>query len=484
MGFDIATRCDKTPDYMSKAYEAFIQSKALSDKPTGMLDVPELNPGLFPFQSDLVRWALRRGRAAIFAGTGLGKTFMQSEWAHRVHEFTGGMILILAPLAVAAQTVDEASKFGIEIKLVSQQSECSGPGIYITNYQKIHHFDTDEFIGVVLDESSCLKDETAKTRTLLINLFRSTPWKLCCTATPAPNDYMELGNHSEFLGVMTQTEMLSMFFVHDGGETQSWRLKGHAEKAFWAWMSSWSACINKPSDLGYDDGDFQLPELRYETIIVKNDGKAPEGELFALNAQSLEDQRRARKTSLDARCKAASEVVNSTDDAFLIWCDLNDESELLAKSINGAIEVTGSDSDDHKEQSMLGFAKGDVRRLVSKPSICGSGMNFQACSRSIFVGVTHSFERFFQAVRRIWRFGQKKECVVYIVISDQETAVLDNLKRKEIEAARMAENMVEHMRELSRKEIQQCGRITLDYNPKKPIKIPAWLKENGHLIEA
>jgi superfamily II DNA or RNA helicase len=469
---------------MSKAYESFIHSKALSDRPTGMHKIPPLNEALFPFQADIVRWALKRGRAAVFAGTGLGKTLMQSDWSRCVQEYTKGMILILAPLAVAAQTVEEAAKFGIGIRLVSEQSECTEPGIYITNYQKLHRFDADSFIGVVADESSVLKDADAKTRNTLIETFRNTPWKLCCTATPAPNDYVELGNHAEFLGVMTQTEMLSMFFVHDGGETQTWRLKGHAEKAFWAWMASWSACINKPSDLGYEDGAFLLPELRYETVIVKNDSAPPEGELFSIAAVSLEDQRKARRASLDARCKAAAEIVNASDDAFLAWCDLNNESETLAELITDCVEVTGSDSDEHKEHAMLGFARGEIKRLVTKPAICGSGMNWQQCNKAIFVGVTHSFERFFQAVRRIWRFGQTRPCTIYIVISEQELPVIENLKRKEAEAAKMAENMVEHMRELSRKEIQGCGRITLDYNPKQKLKIPNWLKENGHLIEA
>jgi hypothetical protein len=310
-----------------------------------------------------------------------------------------------------------------------------------------------------------------------MEMFSQTPFRLACTATPAPNDYMELGNHAEFLGVMTATEMLSTFFVHDGGETQKWRLKGHAEKDFWRWLASWAVCIQSPADIGFDGTAYVLPELRVHEIIVDCDSKPLEGELFAMPARTLQERRVARRDSIDERvsqCKAVADTVNG--DSLLVWCGLNNESEACATAI-AAIEVTGSDTDEYKTQSILAFAKGESSRLCSKVTICGYGMNLQVCHRMIFVGLSDSYEQLYQAVRRCWRFGQKYPVDVYIVISSLEGEVLKNIKRKEAESTRMQKALVEHMAGFTKRELSQVSRTVLDYKPKMKVNLPSWLSK-------
>lgn len=426
-------------------YQEFLESKRITDAPTGLDEIPELNPALFDFQRDIVAWALRRGRAAIFADCGLGKTPMQLEWAHHVP----GRVLILAPLAVAGQTVREAQKFGIGSVIYARSEAQAGEAkIVITNYEMLQHFDRSQFNGVVLDESSILKAYDGKTRTQIIETFCDTPFRLACTATPAPNDYMELGNHAEFLGTMTRVEMLSMFFVHDGGETQNWRLKGHAEKDFWTWLCSWAVMIRKPSDVGYEDGSFILPEMLMHECSVRSETPS-EGFLFPVEAQTLQERISARRTTIDERVSHCAATVNGSSEPFIIWCNLNSESAALAKAIPGAVEIQGSDTVEYKERSMLAFAAGEIRVLITKPSIAGFGMNWQHCNNVAFVGLSDSYEQFYQAVRRCWRFGQQKAVHVYIVTSDLEGAVLANIKRKEADALAMAQNMVAHMHELN-----------------------------------
>lgn len=440
------------------AYDAFLSRKAITDPATGLPSVPELSAALFDFQRDIASWALRRGRAAVFADCGMGKTPMQLEWARHVP----GDVLILAPLAVAAQTVREGQKFGIEVHQARRQADAR-PGITIANYEMLEHFQPDAFAGVVLDESSILKSYDGKTRTAIIEAFAKTPFKLACTATPAPNDYMELGNHAEFLGVMSRVEMLSMFFVHDGGETQQWRLKGHAEDEFWKWLASWAVCIRKPSDLGYDDGAFVLPELVMHEITVKVD--EPTGDyLFPVEALTLQDRLRARRDTIAERVADCAAIANATGEPFLVWCNLNDESAQLKAAISGAVEVKGSDSNEHKEAAMLGFTAGDVRCLVTKPSIAGFGMNWQHCNHMAFVGLSDSYEQFYQAVRRCWRFGQKKPVNVYVITAETEGAVVANIKRKERDAEKMAESMVEHMKDLNSDAIRGLSREKAGYN--------------------
>lgn len=441
---------------MKQNYSAFLASKAITDKPTGIETDVQISEHLFPFQRDIVKWALKRGKAALFEDCGLGKTIQQLEWARHVCEHTGGTVLILAPVGVVYQTPKDGAKFGYVVNPCKSQEDVV-KGINITNYEKLHHFDAQFFDGVVLDESSILKSFTGKIRTQLINQFSQTRFKLACTATPAPNDFVELGNHSEFLSVMTRTEMLATFFVHDGGDTSKWRLKGHAQTEFWKWLCSWAVNIRRPSDLGYDDGDFKLPPLEIYSHQVESSAQSL-GMLFAMPASSLLERRDARRGSLGERVAMAARIANETDDQYLVWCDLNVESDALAGAIRGAVEVTGSDSDDHKEKSMIGFADGSIRVLVSKPSICGMGMNFQRCHREIFVGLSDSFEDYYQAVRRCWRFGQTQKVEAHIITSNLEQAVVENIKRKEREAEIMADQMVENMAEISSSEIKSVTR--------------------------
>ena len=433
-------------------YDEFLQGKAKSVTPSGFdIDETALNPALFDFQRAIVRWALKKGKAAMFLDTGLGKTLQQCEWAHRVCEHTGGNVLIVAPLCVSQQTVEEAAKFGISVRYVRDQSQVE-PGISITNYEMLKHFDPAQFVGIVLDESSILKDHTSKTRQMIIDMFSRTPYRLSCTATPSPNDFMELGNQAEFLGVMSAVEMLAMYFVHDGGETSKWRLKGHGKTRFWEWMASWAICIKNPSDLGYDGSRYVLPALNIHEHVVES---APlDGQLFAGVAQTLSERRQAKRGSLEDRVAKAAELVNASDEEWIVWCHLNDESSALAKSIPDAVEVYGSLDPDEKERRIMAFTHGEARVLISKPSISGFGMNWQHCRNQAFVGLDDSFESYYQAVRRCYRFGQEREVNVHIVCSEAEGAIKANLERKQAQADDMTSSMVEHMRGIMQREIK------------------------------
>jgi DNA modification methylase len=438
-------------------YRQFLEAKSIVVAPSGLIEIPELNPALFGFQRDIVTWALKRGKSAIFADCGLGKTLMQLEWARHIP----GRILILTPLAVAPQTVREGQKFGINVKYAHTMAD-AGEHITVTNYEKLQHFDPSQFNGIVLDESSILKSYDGKTRTAIIDAFKETPYRLACTATPAPNDYMELGNHSEFLGIMSRTEMLSMFFVHDGGETQKWRLKGHAESEYWKWIASWAVLFRKPSDLGYSDAGFDLPELTFHEHVVKTEQRL-DGELFAKEAQTLQERIRARKDTIQERAELCASIVGESPKPWMIWCNLNDESAAAVKLIDGAVEVKGSDNEAFKEKTLAGFSEQAPRILVSKPSIAGFGMNWQHCADIAFIGLSDSYEQFYQAIRRCWRFGQTKQVNVHVIVADTEGAVLANIKRKEADAERMALNMVEHMKDLNKAEIQGAARTESPY---------------------
>jgi DNA modification methylase len=437
-------------------YQEFLERKNTLVVPTGLEKVPQLNKSLFPFQDDITKWALKRGRAAIFADCGMGKTIMQLEWAKHIP----GKVLILAPLAVSKQSVLEGDKFGIKLSYCRKQSDIKDK-ITITNYEMLDHFDPDEFTGIVLDESSIIKSYEGKFRNQIIDSFNKTPFRLACTATPAPNDYMELGNHSEFLGIMTRTEMLSMFFVHDGGETQKWRLKGHAEEDYWKWLASWAVMIRKPSDLGYKDGDFVLPKLNIQEIHVeaKDNGEF----LVPLPASTLQERLQARRGSIVDRVSKCAEMVNADEEQWIVWCNLNSESEALTKAIDGAVEIKGSNDPDVKAQRMVDFTDGKIRVLVTKPSIAGFGMNWQHCKNIAFVGLSDSYEEFYQAIRRCWRFGQKNEVDCHIIISTNEGNVLSNIKRKEEDSIRMAGEMVKHMKEITKENIKGSHREEVIY---------------------
>lgn len=455
-----------------RSYSDFLDSKAINDPPTGMIDIPELPNSLFPHQRDIVQWALRRGRSALFAGTGLGKSLMELAWAQAVSRHTGKPVLHLAPLAVSAQMVREAEKFGIAAHMGD------GEGICITNYQKIEHFDLSRFGAIILDESSILKSTDGHYRNRLIAASQSIPFRLAATATPAPNDFMELGNHAEFLGVMSYTDMLATFFIHDGGSTQNWRLKGHAENTFWAWMASWAVMLRKPSDLGYPNEGYDLPPLHYHQHIVDVE-YAPSietGMLFPMQAATLAERIAARRDTVGDRVKKAIEITPH-DRPFVWWCHLNSESEAISKAITDAVEVRGSDSPDEKERKLIDFSEGRIRVLVTKPSICGFGMNWQHCADTGFVGLNDSFEQFYQAIRRFWRFGQSKPVNCHIIAAETEGATVSNIRRKEMDADRMAASMVRHMADLSSQAIKGSTRNTTTYDPQTPVIIPSFLEQ-------
>ena len=461
---------------MSNSYDDFMASKTIMSPVTGLTNIPTLSAHLFPFQSDIVRWALKRGRAAIFADCGMGKTPMQLEWARHIP----GNVLILAPLAVASQTVREGHKFGIPVGYCRDQSAVES-GITITNYEMLAHFDPSYFTGIVLDESSILKSYDGATRTAILDAFTQTPYRLACTATPAPNDYMELGNHAQFVGSMSRVEMLSMFFVHDGGETQSWRLKGHAQRDFWKWLASWAVMIRKPSDLGYDDGDFVLPPMTLHEHVIRVE-KATEGMLFALEAATLQERIAARRESVVDRVAECAAIVNASTDPWVVWCNLNSESEALKKAIPDAVEIRGNQSPEEKERGILAFTEGRARVIISKASMTGFGLNWQHCAHIAFVGLSDSWEQYYQAVRRCWRFGQVRAVNVHLIIAETEGAVLKNIKDKDAAAGEMAAQIVDHMRSEMRANIKGTTRTMNDYE-RNLISSDGWQMHLGDCVE-
>ena len=432
------------------SYEAFIESK-LTRIPDSGFDAVGMNDMLFDFQKDIVAWACRKGKAAIFADCGMGKTPMQLEWARQVHNHTGGNVLILAPLAVAAQTRREGDKFGIGVTVCRSQSDVKD-GINVTNYEIMHKFDLASFDGIVLDESSILKSFTSATRNAIIDGFKSTPYKLACTATPSPNDYMELGNHAEFVGAMTRTEMLAMFFIHDGGSTSKWRLKGHASSKFWDFVSSWAVMIRDPEDMGYKMEGFDLPQL-IEDVVEVESGIVDDTRLFNIAADGLQEQQQAKRKTIQKRARKCAEMVNSNNRPWIVWCELNDESAALSRMIPDAVEVRGSDSPDFKEDAMIGFADGRYRVIVTKPSICGFGMNWQHCADMVFCGLSNSYEQYYQAIRRCYRFGQTRPVNVHIVISELERGIVSNVMRKKDDASDMEDAMIERASNIRRDRV-------------------------------
>lgn len=462
------------------SYQNFVARKLETIAPAGLEAPFQLADSLFPMQRDLVSWALRRGRAAIFADTGLGKTRMEVAFADEVCRRTGGDVMILAPLAVAAQTVAEAAKMGITVTQCREPDDVR-PGINITNYDRLQKFDLSRFMGVVPDESSVIKHHTAKLFDQLVEACRFIPYRLCATATPAPNDWTELGTHAEFLGICTRAEMLAEFFVHDGGETQTWRLKGHARRLFWQWVSQWGACVRKPSDLGYDDALYQLPPLvETEHLVAADDANLIEdGMLFALEASSLMERRAARKESLAGRVQACADLVNADDEPWIVWGEYNAETEALCRLIPGAVEIAGPDKTEVKERRLADFAAGRIRVLVTKPSIAGWGLNWQHCARMAFVGVSDSFEAYYQAVRRCYRFGQQREVQVHLFSSQLEGAVLANLRRKEQDARTMGEALAAETSAAVRAAICGSQRQTNDYTAARRVKAPAWLRSDA-----
>ena len=457
-------------------YEDFLAGKQHIPPSCGFeVDKPAMNIHMFEWQKDITRWALRKGRAALFEECGNGKTIQQLEFADQVAKREGMPVLIVAPLTVGAQTLREAQKFGYSAAICRTQDDVT-PGINITNYEMLQHFDGRSVAGVVLDESSILKNYTGKMRNQIIEMFKDTPYRLSCTATPSPNDYMELGNQVEFLGIMSRTEMLATYFIHDGSDTGKWRIKGHAEDRFWEWVSTWAVVLTCPGDLGYPNDGYILPSLNMTEHIVevKSDG---EYSLFGCEiAKTLTERRDARRASLRERCEQAAEIIaQNPDDQWVCWCDLNAESELLAEFIPNSEEVRGSDKPDAKEDALMRFANGALRVLITKPSIAGFGMNWQQCHNMIFVGLSDSYEQMYQAIRRCYRFGQKRPVNVHIVTSAAEGAVKANVERKEQQAAEMKRNMVQYTKEILRKDIRGQERIVIPYDPQIVMIVPDWV---------
>ncbi len=434
-------------------YSAFLASKRVAAPSVGFEVGPsQINAQLFSWQREIVQWALRRGRAAMFADTGLGKTGMQCEWAHQVCEHTGGNGLILAPLGVVPQTVREAAKFGIRINRCESQADVR-PGINVANYERLHLFDAECFDALVLDESSILKAFDGTTRKAITEFGSKIPYRLACTATPAPNDLIEITNHAEFLGIMSGKEIIALFFTQDGNTTHKWRLKGHARREFYRWMASWCVALRRPSDLGHSDDGYVLPPLRTHQITV--DGGTPTATLFAVEALTLQERQQARRDSLPQRVAACARLVNTeSHEPWVVWCDLNAESGALRRAIPGAVEVRGSDSSEHKERAMLDFAEGRLQVLITKPSIAGFGMNWQHCARVAFVGLSDSYEQLYQATRRCWRYGQSRPVDVYLITAETEGAVVKNIERKERQAQEMMDEIVKEM-----KAAGELGRV-------------------------
>jgi len=419
----------------------------------------ELPALLFPWQADIVRWAVRLGRAAIFSDCGTGKSLMQLAWAQQF----AGRVLIVAPIAVAEQTIDEAKKIGITVRRVYEPD--NEPGISITNYERLKKFVGVPYDAMVCDESSILKGLDSATRNLLLESFTSIPRRLCCTATPAPNDIAELANHAEFLGAMSRVEMLATFFVHDsdGAGAGGWRLKGHASEAMYKWLAKWSVYVRRPSDLGYADDGYELPPLEVTDEPVETDWK-PDGMLLPVGLGGIGKRTEVRRYTMQGRIARAAEIIRSTSDQWLVWCGLNDEGQELARELgDDCALVEGKDSEEHKIDAVRRFKAGEVRVLISKARMFGFGLNFQNCHRVLFLGIGDSYEQYYQAIRRCWRFGQKQPVDVRIVVSTAEGEIAANVKAKEAEAERTAAGVVSAMREEQISEVRGMKRTQDEY---------------------
>lgn len=435
-------------------YETFISSKKVSIQDAGFdIDESKLNSSLFDFQRHIVKTALKKGRYAIFADCGLGKTLMQLEWARHVCLHTGRPVIILAPLAVSGQTIEEGKKFGIEVHkaeghFFDDSANCHSPTkarIFITNYEQLDNISdiVSTFGGVVLDESSILKNFQGKTKQAIIDAFANTPFKLACTATPSPNDHMELGNHAEFLNVMDRNEMLAMFFVHDGGQTSKWRLKGHAQDDFWKFVASWAVMLASPADIGFDGSRFMLPPLEFHECRVPV-GKRDNGKLFNDVAVSATTFNKELNITLIPRIEHVANLVNASGDPFIVWVNRNDEADDAVMRIPDAEEVRGDEKPEQKESKLLGFAKGDFRVLVTKKKIAQFGLNYQHCNNQVFASLDFSFEGLYQAIRRSYRFGQKKPVNIYIVTTETMGNVLKSIEEKQKQFEEMQKKMADY----------------------------------------
>ncbi len=418
-----------------------------------------------PHQKECLKHLLSMGRGAAFLDTGLGKTFLQCDWARHIP----GPVLLVAPLAVAQQTVKEAKKL-LDMDITYSKDGSVTSKYTITNYERIDLFDCDQFEGVVLDESSILKGQNSKTKANLCELFQDTKYKLACTATPAPNDYTELGNHAEFLGIMNTQEMLTRWFVHDSANTADWRLKKHAVKDFWQWVSSWAACVSMPSDLGFPDNDYILPPLSTETHIFKSNLKSADGMLFDIATNSATDLHKTKRETMETRCMSVADMVNNNNRPWIVWCESNDESTKLSTLIPDAVEVKGSHTPEQKEQRLVEFSSGKARVIISKSSICGFGMNWQHCRDIAFASISYSYEKYYQAVRRSWRFGQDQPVRVHAFMSDSEQSVWKSIQDKMEKHQAMKSHMKYAVFSLGQEK-----EVKVDYTPNHESSLPPFL---------
>ena len=464
------------------SYSDLLDRKRVAFVPRGFDQIPDLHPDLFPHQRAVTEFALHAGAAAMFLDTGLGKSFSALEWGRVVVEKTNKPVLMLAPLAVGPQHQREAKRFGIDALYVRDMSEVTTPRIYITNYERLDNFVISQFAGVILDESSVIKSFSAQTTRKLIHEFRNTPYRLCCTATPAPNDHTELGNHAEFLGVMRRDEMLPRWFINDTANTGNWRIKGHAAKDFWRWVASWARCVSLPSDLGFDDVGYVLPPISVHEHLVKADRTVDAGEelrgplagqarLFRMPDTSATSIHKEKRLTIDDRADLVAECIDSDpEQSWVVWCDTDYEAEAILARIDDAEEVRGSMLMATKEARLDAFSRGDLRVLVTKPTIAGYGLNWQHCSRMAFAGLSFSYENYYQAVRRCWRFGQTKPVEVHIAMADTEAAIKRVIDRKAGDHGSMKREMAAAMREAINAEKSRAA-----YQPTQNVQVPEWL---------
>lgn len=454
---------------MENEYYDFLKQKRKYNNSSGIdIEIKQLSNKLFDWQKQCVKWALKKGKCALFEACGLGKTMQQLEWANIINKETGQKVLIVAPLGVAVQTAkEEAPKIGIKVTIIRKNEDIQ-EGINIINYEMLDNIDTSQFIGVVLDESSILKNFTGKVRNKITAAFKNTKYKLCCTATPAPNDYIELLNHADFLDVMSTSQALSIYFINDM-KTGKWRIKGHATEEFWKWVCNWALNIEKPSDIGFENGKYILPKLNeYEELVGKEEFGNDE---IKMSATSFYKE---KNKTLEERVKKVKEIISKhPNEQYLVWCDTNEESERLKMELPESVEVRGSDKKEFKEEASLKFKDNEIQILISKPKIFGYGMNFQNCRNVIFCGLTFSYENYYQALRRTYRFGQEKEVNSYIVLGKTEKTILDTIRRKEEQQYIMKNSMSVSVKELQILEINsQKEEIKID---KEKILLPSWI---------
>ena len=470
-------------------YAEFLESKRIAAKPSGF-EPRDLNPNMKPHQHDITEWACRQGRGGVWADTGLGKTLIELGFGERIYNQLGGNTLILCPLAVAKQTSRESVKFGIQapVKVVRHQSEVE-PGISITNYQMLKHFDLSKFMGCVVDESDILANFSGVTKKAILEATRDTPYKLDCSATPAPNDHMEIGNHADFLSVMGSNEMLARWFINDAGEAGKYRLKEHGKADFWRWVASWAVAITKPSDLGYPNEAYDLPPLIFHDRIAEVDitSNCEPGFLLRMPSLSATGMHKEMRRTIKNRAEEVRKIIESIpgDEPILIWCHTDYEADCM-KGFPGIVEVRGSQKLEEKENRLEAFQLGQIRILLSKPGIAGHGLNFQHCRNVIYVGLDYSFKGFYQSIRRCWRFGQTKPVNVYVVQAETEGKFQETIQRKQRDYDLMKRSMVEAMIQFGLGAERTHQRLK-SYAPNVPMEIPSWLKshrESDHEIAA